>query len=311
MAIRLGALAGTAILGLVVLITAAAGGLASSLLGGGGSSRPSQTAVEDIPTDYLALYQAAAATCPMDWAVLAAVGKIETDHGRSTLPGVHSGQNETGAKGPMQFLQPTFDAYATEAPGGARPPNPYDPPSAIYTAAAYLCANGAKDNADLRNALWNYNHADWYVTKALQQAAEYRGGQETGGAIVAASPAAQIALDFALAQQGTPYLWGGDGPAEGGYDCSGLTKAAYAAAGFTIPRTAQTQYDAGPLLPPSEPLQPGDLVFYGTPDRVHHVGMAITETEMINAPYAGAVVRVDPIGVYLAAGRPAGKTSSL
>ena len=64
----------------------------------GGGSQPSPDALADIPTAYLALYRAAAHVCPgLDWSILAAVGKIETDHGRSPLPGVHSGTNEAGA----------------------------------------------------------------------------------------------------------------------------------------------------------------------------------------------------------------------
>nr|WP_308128343.1 C40 family peptidase [Frankia sp. CiP3] len=71
------------------------------------------------------------------------------------------------------------------------------------------------------------------------------------------------AVEFACAQVGKPYVWGGNG--DPGFDCSGLTHAAYAAAGIQIPRTAQTQYNAGPLLPAGTPLQTGDLVFFRFP----------------------------------------------
>ena len=66
-------------------------------------------------------------------------------------------------------------------------------------------------------------------------------------------------MAYARSQLGLPYLWGGNGPDRGdaGFDCSGLTTAAYAAAGITLPRTAHTQYRAGPLLPPGTPLQAG------------------------------------------------------
>ena len=62
-------------------------------------------------------------------------------------------------------------------------------------------------------------------------------------------------------------MWGGNGPANGdvGFDCSGLTSAAYAAAGIALPRTAATQYLAGPHVHPDAALLPGDLLFYGTP----------------------------------------------
>jgi cell wall-associated NlpC family hydrolase len=94
----------------------------------------------------------------------------------------------------------------------------------------------------------------------------------------------------------------------GGFDCSGLSRAAYAAAGIDIPRTAQTQFDAGPRVLAGQPIAPGDLVFYGeNPTSVTHVGIAISSTAMINAPHRGAVVRIDSIQRpnYLGATRPA------
>ena len=82
------------------------------------------------------------------------------------------------------------------------------------------------------------------------------------GAVCALSAAAAaVAVRFALAQIGTPYLWGGEGP--GGFDCSGLVQAAYQSAGISLPRVAQQQYDVGPRLQPGQALEPGDLVFFG------------------------------------------------
>jgi cell wall-associated NlpC family hydrolase len=109
-----------------------------------------------------------------------------------------------------------------------------------------------------------------------------------------AGSSARIAIAYARAQLGLPYQWGGDGPAKGdaGFDCSGLTHAAYEAAAVSLPRTAQTQYDAGPRVGPASGLQPGDLVFYGTPVRVHHVGLFIGGGQMINAPTFGQPVQI-------------------
>ena len=112
--------------------------------------------------------------------------------------------------------------------------------------------------------------------------------------IRAATPAASVAIGFACAQLGLTYVWGGDGAAEGGFDCSGLTKAAYNAAGVHLPRTAHTQYDAGPLVSPGEALLPGDLVFYGTSRDIHHVGLYIGSGKMIHAPTFGQVVQISP-----------------
>jgi hypothetical protein len=152
----------------ITLVAAATGGVASLITGPAGHA-PSSAALTDIPADYLLLYEQAAATCPgLDWAVLAGIGKVESDHGRSQLPGVHSGANSAGAQGPMQFLPATFAAYAHPVPaGGANPPSPYDPIDAIYAAARMLCANGARDNRDVRAAIFAYNHVDWYVAEVL------------------------------------------------------------------------------------------------------------------------------------------------
>jgi len=285
---------------------------ATSAIFGAGSSQPSTTALADIPADYLTHYLQAAHTCPgLDWTILAAIGKIESDHGRSTLSGVTNGENHAGAGGPMQILQSTWNNIITRhqiPPGGAQPPSRYNPHDAVHAAAFYLCDHGAGDG-DLRTAILAYNHADWYVDRVLAQAALYHGTPMINGT---PGQAALVVLAYAQTQLGQPYLWGGDGGSEGGFDCSGLTHAAYTAAGIPIPRTAQTQYDAGPLLPSATPLQPGDLVFFGSsPGRIIHVGIAVSPTHMINAPHTGAVIRIDPIGHYIGVSRPANQSVRL
>lgn len=141
-----------------------------------GPGRPSAAALADIPAELLPIYQKAAKdTCGMPWEVLAAIGKIETDHGRSTLPGVHSDQNFAGAKGPMQFLQGTWDAYGVDGDGDGDK-DVYDSVDAIWGAAKYLCSNGAGEGNEqrLHDAIWNYNHSEAYVADVLRIAASYR-----------------------------------------------------------------------------------------------------------------------------------------
>ena len=107
------------------------------------------------------------------------------------------------------------------------------------------------------------------------------------------------ALLFAAEALGTPYQWGGNGP--GTYDCSGLMVAAWRSAGVGLPRTAQEQHDATArvLGPPG----PGDLLFFGSsPADVVHVGIEVGDGLMIDAPYTGAVVRIDPDGAAGAVG---------
>jgi len=152
----------------------AAGGDAGALRYGA-----SAFALEDIPRRYLDLYQAAAQAYRIDWATLAAIGKVETDHGRSDAPGVHSGQNSHGCcAGPMQFHNDygrgggTWAAYAIDANSDGRT-DIYDPADAITSAAHLLAASGAR--AEPRRAIYAYNHAWWYVDQVEEIAARYRG----------------------------------------------------------------------------------------------------------------------------------------
>lgn len=280
---------------LPVLVIAAA-------MGGGVGGQPSGTALADIPPAYLALYQEAATELGMPWELLAAVGKVESDHGRNPAS---RKPNAAGAVGPMQFLPATFAEYRWAS--GSPHPSIDDPRDAIYAAAAMLVDNDVRDSA--RQALYTYNHSDAYVDQVLAWAAAYQAADAPtadGTPAPAGEPStAGNAVDYAYAQLGTPYLWGGDGP--GGFDCSGLVQAAYASAGIQLPRTAQAQFDAGPSVPPGEPLQAGDLVFFGT-DTAHvdHVGILVNPAEMIDAPHTGALVRIEPYHWpdYLGATRP-------
>ena len=114
----------------------------------------------------------------------------------------------------------------------------------------------------------------------------------------------QVAMAFAESQIGKPYKWGGAGPAT--YDCSGLTMVAWSKAGVYMPHSAQDQYDMTARVPIAE-LQPGDLVFFGTPTDVYHVGMYVGGGSMVDAPETGQDVMIQPIYELnlLAGGRPA------
>jgi NlpC/P60 family/Transglycosylase SLT domain len=294
----------------VILAIAAATSTIAVLPGSWRTLAPTRQAHASIPPAYLALYQQAAELCPgLPWTVLAAIGEVESDHGRSTAPGVHSGTNFAGAAGPMQLgigTGPAGDAFWRFAVDGNSDgiTSPYDPADAVPTAVAYLCQALTEHQGDLAAAVFAYNHAGWYVDRVLALAASY------GIAVEGPTPAlAQTAVAFALSQLGMPYRWGGDGPGEGGFDCSGLTHAAYQAAGIQLPRTAQAQYDAGPHLPADAALAPGDLVFFGTSStNVTHVGIVLESVQMIDAPHAGATVRIEPYArrTYVGATRPAG-----
>ncbi|WP_433259743.1 lytic transglycosylase domain-containing protein (plasmid) [Streptosporangium sp. CA-135522] len=171
-----------AVLGLVAVLLLPLGLSAGAETGSEPEATPAT--VDGIPDETLRLYVAAARTCPgLSWTVLAAVGKIETDHGRSRLPGVTSGTNYAGAAGPMQFLIPTwggapkikigspFTGYATDGDGDGWA-DIYNPADAIYGAAKYLCSSEAA--TDVRKALFAYNHSDAYVNSVLAVAKDYQ-----------------------------------------------------------------------------------------------------------------------------------------
>ncbi len=271
---------------------------ASAYLVGG----PSILALNDIPPAYLSLYMGAAQTCPgLPWGVLAGIGEVESDHGQSTAPGVHSGANFAGAEGPMQFEPATFAQYATDGDHDGQL-SPYDPADAIYTAATMLCANGAASGtqAGIRQAVFAYNHSQAYVRDVLSWAARYT--------VPAPAGAAATAIAFAVRQIGKPYRWGATGP--NAYDCSGLVFAAYAAAGIHIARTTFGWRQDGPTVPLTS-IEPGDLLFSagsdGTPANPGHVVMYLGGGQIIQAPQRGAAVQVDPLSLagVVVATRPA------
>ncbi|UUU34512.1 NlpC/P60 family protein [Streptomyces sp. CA-210063] len=111
------------------------------------------------------------------------------------------------------------------------------------------------------------------------------GAVAPGGRAAAAVAAARSAL-------GKPYIWGSTGP--DGFDCSGLMVWSYGQAGVGLPRTSQAQRYAGTQVPLSQ-AQPGDLVTYRSD--ASHVGMYVGNGQVIHAPYPGAPVRYDPVGM--------------
>jgi hypothetical protein len=150
-----------------------AAGLAAASSAGREGPKPSALALSDIPDDRLALYRRAALTCPgLPWTVLAAIGSVESSHGRTNAPGVSSGANFAGAMGPMQFLAETWAAYGVDADGNGVA-DVYHSTDAVFGAANYLCHSGAGVPSRLAEAIWAYNHADWYVADVLSRAAAY------------------------------------------------------------------------------------------------------------------------------------------
>ena len=118
---------------------------------------------------------------------------------------------------------------------------------------------------------------------------------------LAPGSAAAVAIETALAQVGDPYVWGATGP--DGFDCSGLTSFAYAAAGVSLPHSSRAQSSMGRQLGPNEAMQPGDLVFFYSP--ISHVGLYIGNGMMVHARTYGQPVAVTSVAGYRFATRPA------
>ncbi len=166
------------------LISAPADGIAeleaqvSQILGSSGqievlrSQQPPISALPQgtMPTNYLQLFQASAAEyCPgLSWTILAAIGQIESADGQN------DGPSSAGALGPMQFLPSTWAVWGIDAFGETGPPDVMNPYDAVPSAARMLCADGAAGGGTaLANAIFDYNHADWYVSEVLALAAQY------------------------------------------------------------------------------------------------------------------------------------------
>jgi Transglycosylase SLT domain len=122
------------------------------------------------PANYLQLFQESAAQyCPgLSWTVLAAIGQIESGDGQNVGP------STAGALGPMQFLPSTWSTWGVDGFGDTGPPDIMNPFDAVPAAARMLCADGAASGgAGLQQAIFDYNHATWYVDEVLTLAGEY------------------------------------------------------------------------------------------------------------------------------------------
>ncbi len=292
-------------------LLAGAGSLFGAL-GGSCAAEPqgaSETAEEGIPEHYLELYQQAGEKYGIPWTVLAGIGRVETNHGRLDAQGVTSGENFAGAGGPMQFIGSTWERYAVDGNGDGIEDR-YDPEDAVPAAAEYLKAAGAPE--DMWDAIFAYNHADWYVEDVLSWAEKYaEGGAKAvrvglnracaaAGIPLPASGVVSKVIEFARNQLGEPYVWGAEGPNT--FDCSGLTMMAYQEAGIDIPRLTYGQWEFGKKVPPGQE-KPGDLVFFRpTPRGPGHVGLVIGDGKMIEAQQSGVPIKIssyedrDPMG---------------
>ncbi len=152
--------------------------------GGYSSTQPgvSPHGANSIPRDWLPLLRAAGRQYGVPWTVLAGIASIETDFGRSTLPGVHSGTNDHGAAGPMQFGITGASGETWQAVTGLPTADVYQIRYAVPAAAKYIAQGLARSGGDIRAAILVYNHSSQYVNDVLARAARYGAGNFTIGA---------------------------------------------------------------------------------------------------------------------------------
>jgi len=274
---------------------------------GAGAVQPgvSAEAANSIPASYLKWFQKAGLQYNISWTILAGIGKVESDDGRTTLTGVMSGSNNFGAAGPMQIgidgasgnqwggnpIHPASEVVngvATDEDGDGVA-NVYDPADAIAGAGKYLVAHGAQQN--IPAAIFAYNHADWYVEEVLSWASTYASGGfsvtdvtqgNNAGAVTGnggssrlcgqgnqltafVAPNALVGNAVSYAEAQLGKPYLFGGTGPAAFDCSGLVMMAYRAAGVNIPRTSQEQWASGPRVPVSQ-VEPGDLVFFAGAD---------------------------------------------
>src|SRR4051812_22540195 len=160
-----------------VMVCALAASMLSVLgaCGSHGGAAASELAKRTIPAEYAELYQRAGAAYGVPWPVLAAIGAIESDHGRSRAPGVQTGVNAFGCcAGPMQFNvhdgpPSTWQTYRVDGDGDGAT-DPYAPADAIASAAHYLKALLERARGDVAGAVYGYNHSQAYVADVLARA---------------------------------------------------------------------------------------------------------------------------------------------
>lgn len=233
-----------------------------------------------------------------------------------------------GAKGIAQFMPGTWKSSSVDGNGDGRR-DIWDPEDAIPSAAKYMCSVSRSlkgvSGDETRLALAGYNSGTGAVKKyrgippyretedyvtAIMESAQSMGAGASNQARIAVE-----AVNYASAQLGKDYVWGGDGDKDGGFDCSGLTKAAYGQAGVTIPRVANDQYayleNRGATVDKDD-LKLGDLVFFskkkhGTagPRDIDHVGIYLGRGRFLDAPRTGAKIRIEEVwwDTYMGAGR--------
>jgi cell wall-associated NlpC family hydrolase len=229
--------------------------------------------------------------------------------GTRAIPDTDNGRLDGDAEydravGPMQFIPSSWQIFAQDGNGDGEtdPNNVFD---AALAAAAHICGDAPCDLSDrdqLRTALLTYNNSQSYVDDVLARSDAYAALSASGAR---GSGSGSAIIESGEDWLGTPYLFGGacNTPGRDRCDCSSLARYAYRhGAGVELPRTTYEQvvlprHDERFVAIAAEDvdaLRPGDLLFFGAnpPSGIYHVGLYISETQMLEAPRTGLDVRV-------------------
>jgi cell wall-associated NlpC family hydrolase len=280
-----------------------------------------------VPANLIPLYNKAGALCPeMPAVLLAAQGKQESGFNPNATSPV-------GAQGIAQFMPGTWATWGQDANGDGAA-DVFDPADAIQAQGAFMCdlvkqmkslvvaGRATGDVQVLALSAYNagpgavaryggvppYAETQAYAPKILAIAATY------GATLTTSAGTGDYAavIDALQARLGVPYSWGGgtvNGPSRGfaqggntvGWDCSSFVQYGfYQGTGgkLTLPRTSAGQATALKQYEVAGPLQPGDLLFYGTGASTHHVAMFIGDGKMIEEPRTGLSSRITTVRAY-------------
>lgn len=253
-------------------------------------------AVSGVPSQYEAAVSKAGTLCQ---AITAPVLAAQIAQESNWNPQASSG---AGAEGISQFLPSTWASVGVDGDGDGKA-DIWNPADAIISQGHYMCDlasqvqhdldegsvhgdlvsltlaayNAGLGNVESAGGIPGINETITYVSTILGNADHYlSGGSVVDGDVQSALNWAKgIATDNSYA-----YVWGGDGQADGGYDCSGLTQAYAARIGVSLPRTAADQSTIGHQVS-QEAAQPGDLIFWGSP--AYHVAIYLGDGQMVSA----------------------------
>jgi len=175
----------------------------------------------------------------------------------------------------------------------------------IVTASKLNVRQGPSTNYSIIHVLWNGNKV-----KVIGESGDWIEIQLSDGRIgwvsrayikLAAVPTFRqqkidLLLNSAFNLIGTPYLWGGSSPSDGGLDCSGFTKYVFGKAGYSLSRISKDQASQGTNVLIND-LQPGDLIFFSFDQNgvISHVGIFIGDGRMIHSPKTGDAVKITDI----------------